>query len=432
MSKRISKVLALAVAVVLCFGLAACGGSSAPAPAKDSSAPAAAASSAPAAAAESSAPAADTKDASAETAAAPAEEPAADGEGWTPDPADYELIDAAHFDRTWNLNSDELGSFQFDFSTHDPENSLKTNFYKEWADMVNKATDGGIEITIYANGTLASPGEVVSAVEMGTADMGWVIGSNFADVLPISTMFYLPGIGMGYNSRDVEVIWDLYDKYPQMEQEFNDNNLKPIHMYTTGVTGFNGTKSMTKLDDLKGLNIRTLGGYAADAVSALGANPISMGPGDMYDALSKNVIDGYTIEFSGVNTFKLYEVTDYYNVDPIYTSIMFCIMNMDSYNSLPDEYKEVIDYFSGREMSEQMAYLWEVDNAKVEETMTEPSQIQHFDEAEFAGVQELLLNYSKGVAEKLTTPDFDGTAFLNDILAGVEQYKDFVYYRFNE
>lgn len=350
------------------------------------------------------------------------------GEGWTPNPADYELIDVAHFDKAWNIDSGKLGTYHLDLSTHDPATSMKAMFLEEWAKLIREATNGGVDISVYVGATLASPGDAFSAVEMGTCDMAWIIGSNFCDAIPATGMFYLPGLGLGENVKDCAIMWDMYDKYPAMQQEYVDNNLKLLHLYTTGGVAISGA-NITTLDDIKGKNIRTTGGYAADIVSRLGGSPISMGPGDMYDALSKGVIDSIAIEWSGIKTFRAYEVCDYYNNTNLWVTVMGLIMNLDSYNSLPAEYQEVIDYYSGREMSMQQAYLWGVENQNCREELSTPEQNIGFTDEEYAKITTICEEYSREKATEISTSDFDAVAFLEDIYASVDAYSDYVYYR---
>ncbi len=347
---------------------------------------------------------------------------------YTPDPAEYELIDVSYFDRSWSMDSDELGVFNHDLTTHDLASSMKTQFLEEWCRLVQEATDGGVNITIYPGGTMASASEALTAVETGSCDMAWFLGSNFSDILPVTCMFYLPGLGLGNNITDCDIMWDLYDKYPAIEQEYTDNNLKLIHLYTCGSISINGVK-VTSLEDFRGKNIRTTGGYAADLMELLGASPISMGPGDLYDSMSKGVLDGYGLEWSGIKTFNLNEVTDYYNNDPLWVTILGAIMNLDTYNSLPAEYQEVIDYYSGRDMSLQQAYNWDIENRESQESLSTPEQNVSFDETDYAELMEICRNYSEEQAEALTSANFDAVAFLNDIYAEVEAHEDFVYYR---
>ncbi|MCD8331885.1 MAG: TRAP transporter substrate-binding protein DctP [Oscillospiraceae bacterium] len=349
-------------------------------------------------------------------------------EAYTPDPDDYELIDVSYFDQSWSLDSDELGVFNLDLTSHEPATSMKTQFLEEWCRLIQDATDGGVNITIYPGGTLASASDALTAVETGSCDMAWFLGSNFSDVLPVTCMFYLPGIGLGDNITDCDIMWDLYEEYPAFEQEYTDNNLKLIHLYTCGSISINGVK-ITSLEDFQGLNIRTTGGYAADLMELLGASPISMGPGDLYDSMSKGVIDGYGLEWSGIKTFSLEEVTDYYNNDPLWVTVLGVIMNLDTYNSLPTEYQEVIDYYSGRDMSLQQAYNWDIENNEAQAELSTAEQNVSFDEEDYEELMEICRTYSEEQAEALTTDDFDAVAFLNDIYEEVAAHEDFVYYR---
>ena len=57
--------------------------------------------------------------------------------------------------------------YNLSFPIHDPVTSAKTQLYQEMADEVEKATNGGVKITIYPSGTLVAGTDVAEGLLAG-------------------------------------------------------------------------------------------------------------------------------------------------------------------------------------------------------------------------------------------------------------------------
>ena len=108
---------------------------------------------------------------------------------------------------------------------------------------------------------------------------------------------------------------------------------------------------ITSVADLKGYTMRCPSGPITDVLSAWGANPITMSPPDIYEALEKNNIQGYIFEPAGITNFSLQEQTSYFTDVQMYDGPFGLIMNLDQWNSLPAEYQEAIMSVSGKDGS---------------------------------------------------------------------------------
>ncbi|MEJ2030314.1 MAG: TRAP transporter substrate-binding protein DctP, partial [Maritimibacter sp.] len=96
--------------------------------------------------------------------------------------------------------------------------------------------------------------------------------------------------------------------------------------------------------DLNGLKIRVSGSAAAAAVEALGATPVQMPAGEIYNSLQTGLIDGVITGSSAIGDFKLDEVANSYTLGAPLGHIAFYVaMNAAKYNSLPAEQREAID-----------------------------------------------------------------------------------------
>lgn len=344
---------------------------------------------------------------------------------------DYEKIDVSRFDKTWNLDTDALGTYELSLSMQDPATASKTIFLEEWAKIIREATNGGVDITVFASGTLATAGEVLPAVTMGVADLGWVPTNSFVTQLPISSLFGLACIGMDSNTMATEVVWDVYEEMPEVfEDELG--NYKLLMFWTSGKNGVSAKTAVTTLDDMQGLKLRAVGGIGVDVATILGAAPISMSPNEVYDAMSKGVLDGYIFDWSGIGSLRLYEETNYYNTRSFYTSPTTVLMNLDAWNQLPAEYQEVMDYYSLREMSLQYAYDWEYEIISCAAEYATPDQFVDFSDEEWNKIKDIVADYNAERTAAVTTATFDGDAFLARIVELVEKYEseNYEYYRF--
>ena len=79
----------------------------------------------------------------------------------------------------------------------------------------------------------------------------------------------------------------MFEKFKPKEFE----EVKVMYLSAHGPGFIHTRKAVNKLEDLKGMKIRA-GGVLTKVVAALGAVPVSMPMGDVYDAISRGVVRG--------------------------------------------------------------------------------------------------------------------------------------------
>jgi TRAP-type C4-dicarboxylate transport system substrate-binding protein len=89
-------------------------------------------------------------------------------------------------------------------------------------------------------------------------------------------------------------------------------------------------------------------GTTAKSIAALGAVPVAMPMADVYEALSKGVVEGQIAPPEVLKGWKQGEVINYttecFSVG--YTTAMFVVMNRDKWNALPADIKKIFDEVS--------------------------------------------------------------------------------------
>lgn len=168
---------------------------------------------------------------------------------------------------------------------------------------------------------------------------------------PLSEVITLPMQGFGDPVDSTKVLWDLVEKYDEVKDEWRDYKLLMLYG-NPGEMLCSSDSPITTKDDLVGRVIRCPGGGSiTDLLIKCGAAPITMDPASVYEAIEKNNINGYIFEPTGICNFSLEEVTNYYTDYSLYDGPFALIMNIDKWNSLPENYKKIIEDLSGKEAS---------------------------------------------------------------------------------
>ena len=179
-----------------------------------------------------------------------------------------------------------------------------------WVKEIEKATRGKVEITVYPGATLFKPRDAYDACVTGITDMAWGFIGMFHSRFPLTDMVTLPLLGIKDAEMGSLLMWHLYEKFDAIKGEFKDVKLLTLHTHRGGPIGT--SRPVNKIDDFKGLKMRTPGGGILEFMKATGASPMTMSPDDIYLNMEKGVIEGWTIDPEGAEARKLQEVTKYY------------------------------------------------------------------------------------------------------------------------
>ncbi len=309
-------------------------------------------------------------------------------------------------------NTDTDKVYEFTLSMHDANTTPNAVYMQQWADKVKEATDGHVVITIYGGATLSAATDIADNVASDAVNIGWLYTSYYAGQFPLSDVINLPFQGFGDPVVSTNVLWDLYDQYDQIKNEWGDYKLLMLYG-NPGMIFASADTPITSVADLKGRSMRCPSGAITDLLQTWGASPITMAPPDIYEALEKKNISGYIFEPSGITNFSLEEQTKYYTDLQMYDGPFALIMNMDEWNNLPAEYQQIIDDLSGKEASigaaKAFADAVEAARDKIEAAGGEFVSVSDDAKAEFAVAADEYA--AKWCADK-SADGFDAAAYL--------------------
>jgi TRAP-type C4-dicarboxylate transport system substrate-binding protein len=229
--------------------------------------------------------------------------------------------------------------------------SLLTGWF---CDEVKKRTNGQVEITYHAGGTLLNPVKMYDGVITGITDMGVSHIQYTRGRFPVTEVFDLP-LGSPSGWVATQVSSDFHTKFKP--KEWDDvhvlyiNTCGPLILQTIA-------KPVKTLEDLKGLKIRATG-QLSDVVKALGALPIPLQMPDVYESLKRGVIDGIVVDLSTLKFWKFAEVVKHVTSSwQLGTGITFYfVMNKAKWNALAPGVQKIFTEVAF-EAKEKQAALW--------------------------------------------------------------------------
>ncbi len=241
------------------------------------------------------------------------------------------------------------------YSTFFPVSHPNAAISADWCKEVEKRTHGKVKVRHYAGATLTTPQQTFDSILSGVVDIGNCVLGYTMGKFPLSEILDYP---LGYPSGLVatRLANEFFNKFKP--KEFADVKVLYFHAQGPGII-HTTKKPITKLEDLKGMKMRTYGSNAS-FMSLLGGAPVAMPMGDAYDALSKGVADGLMCGYEALKGWKLGEVVKYSteNYGTAYTATFVVAMNKGKWDALPPDAQKAIEAIN-KEWIEKQGKLWD-------------------------------------------------------------------------
>ena len=229
---------------------------------------------------------------------------------------------------------------KLNYSTFFPAPHKLAVLSDQWGKEIEKRTKGEVQVTMFYGGTLTPPATNYDGVVKGISDVGLSVLSYTMGKFPLSEVLDLP-LGARTAASATRMVNDYYQKFKP--KEMDDVQIMYLHAHGPGMI-HNKTKTVAKLEDLKGLKIRATG-TTGKVVTALGATAVGMPMPETYDAISRGVADGVACPAEALQGWKLGEVVKYttQNFGTAYNLSFFVAMNKGKWNSLSPENRKIIE-----------------------------------------------------------------------------------------
>jgi TRAP-type transport system periplasmic protein len=231
------------------------------------------------------------------------------------------------------------------FADWNPAQAGVGKIHQQWADMIEKNSNGQLKVQIYFTESLLKQAEVLKGTQSGIADISYYTTGTDKFLQPLSLVTRLPFLGMPSTIAATAVWEGLYNKFPEIQKEWN--NLKIVSIASMPADHLNFTKKAVHVPaDIKGMKIIGRGEWPA-ALQNMGAAGLELSIGDWYTALDRGLAEGEITHFPVMVSVKILELLKNHTIagqGGVSMAMSMFIMNVDTWNKLsPDLQKVIMD-----------------------------------------------------------------------------------------
>jgi TRAP-type C4-dicarboxylate transport system substrate-binding protein len=227
-----------------------------------------------------------------------------------------------------------------------PGQAMRVEVIEPWIAEVEKVTQGRVKIDTLPK-VVGTVGAQFDVARDGQADLVVFVPSYTANRFEILEVLQLPF--MSDNPEKMAPIADRF--YRQNLAKYNE--FKGVHIISLFVVSpgqlFTVKKPVRTVADFKGLKVRSPQPSAAQALTLLGATPVSKPVSEVYELLSSGVLDGTLMPAESMPAFKLSDLVTSGTIIPgaLYNTVLVMGINDDKWKSLRQEDRDAIMKISG-------------------------------------------------------------------------------------
>jgi C4-dicarboxylate-binding protein DctP len=212
------------------------------------------------------------------------------------------------------------------------------NYFKK---IVEKRTDGQVEVEVYPNAALYGDREAIEALHMNAIQMACPSFSKFTGFVPELQIFDLP-----FLFQDREHLYAFMDSSVGQEllKMVTEKGLLGLSYWDNGFKQLTLDSNAIKVpEDVQGKKFRIMSSKVLEAqFEAVDASPQVLPFSEVYSALQQGVVDGQENTISNIYTKKFHEVQNYLTLsDHGYLGYML-VTNQMFWNSLPEDLQKTV------------------------------------------------------------------------------------------
>lgn len=231
-------------------------------------------------------------------------------------------------------------SMSLDLANEYPPSSVHGQSAEIFADTLERLSGGDIEINLHHGASLGYK----------SADQFDAVGDG---ALPLASSFIGPWAGIDqlfllsslpFLASTPEQVWDLYQvAKPYYQEVLEENNQVFLYATPWPPSGLWGNKALDSMDALEDTRIRTYDSSGTVTLREADADPIQLSWADVVPQLSTGGIDGVLTSADGGASASLWEQQSHFTEVNYASPLQVLHMNRDTYESLSDEQKDMVE-----------------------------------------------------------------------------------------
>ena len=234
-------------------------------------------------------------------------------------------------------------------------------FLEPWAAEVGARSNGRVAVQIYPAMQLGGrPADLYGQARDGVVDAVWTLPGYSPGRFPLTEVFELPGVCADPVATS-QAMTAFHGKW--MRDEYRDTHplvfhaAAPGHIHTVD-------RPVRNVADLRGLKVRAASKTSAAVLEALGAVPVGMPVPQVYEALSRGVVDGAFLPWTIMRPFRLHEVTGHHTEISMVCTPFVLTMNKARHDGLPEDIRGILADTTGMALAKRLGRLWQDDEQR--------------------------------------------------------------------
>ncbi len=209
-----------------------------------------------------------------------------------------------------------------------------------WAEQVTEKTNGAIKFEHFYNDALGAHKEQLDNLKAGTFEIGFANPAQFPAKVPLHFLINAP-VGLSGDSLAHAKAGEDLSATPELAAELDSWNVKRLFSVQMPSYQIISTKKVSSLAELKGVKLWSAGSVAK-LLGSLGAVPVTIPAGEVYEAINLGTLDGAAWPLYACVGYRLHEVSKYYTVANLGAAAFPFLINLDTWNDLPSDVQQIM------------------------------------------------------------------------------------------
>ncbi len=237
-----------------------------------------------------------------------------------------------------------------------PPHWTNSQLFQPWAQELEKKSGGKVRAQLFAgNSAFGKIENQTDQVKAGATDLAWVMNGVPRGRFLRSLIMDLPFMAPDAHSS-TRAMWAMLPTH--LKEDYTGFKVLAITCHNAGDFFFRERK-VERIEEVKSLRVRSPSSQVQAWLQHVGAVPVTMGPGQIYESLEKGTMDGILTVYDGIRGFRLESLVKHALSARVYVTCFNITMNQEKYNGLPADVRKLIDDTTGERWIETMPALWD-------------------------------------------------------------------------
>jgi TRAP-type transport system periplasmic protein len=249
-----------------------------------------------------------------------------------------------------------LSQTELKFSTFvPPTHGFVVDVLEPLGKQIEKASGGKATVRVFAgNSPFGKVENQADQVKQGVVDLAFGLNGIPRGRYLRTSIMEMPFVAESADSAS-RALWAM--RSGLLAEDWKEFRLAALHCHHPGLF-HTRTKPLKDIRDVQGLRMRAPNPPTQALLAHLGATPVGMPPGQVYENLEKGVIDGAVFPWDAINGFRLENLLKNHLDARVYTACFHLVMNPKRFDALPPEVKKALDAHLGDALVSRFGELW--------------------------------------------------------------------------